>query len=271
MSTRRPPTPAHIPASKVFEWITSGWKLFMRAPGVWILQTLVFMATALLLGMVSLVPAFVLGAPWLGAALVLASFPVFCAGMIYSCEVLARNGTLEVGHLFAGFRQRTANLLMLGAGYLMGSGLILLIAKFIGGSTALLGWLLGPLGAVGSVIAGVLLAGVVFYVLWVVLIMALWFSPALVMLGDVAPIESLLISVRACARNLPAVVLMGAVLYAVIWLAMMPGGLGVLVAMPVIAGTVYASYCDVFAEHHARSKEAFARLLTHDESVQDDR
>ena len=240
---------SQVPVSRVIDWFSTGWQLFMRAPGVWVMQTLIFIALSVMLGIV----------PVLGQLAVPMAFPVFCAGMIYGCELLSRTGTsgngaaaegtLEITHLFEGFRQNAGNLVVLGGCYLMGGGIILLIALMIGGSGALLGFIVGKLSAV---FGGMVLFGLMFYLLWIVLIMALWFAPALVMLGGVGPLEALMLSVRACARNLPACILTGGVLYIAIWLAMLPAGLGILVLMPVIAGAVYASYRDVFGREFAQ-------------------
>lgn len=241
---KRTPGISQVPVSHVIEWFSTGWKLFMRAPGVWVIQTLIFIALSVMLGIV----------PVLGQLVVPMAFPVFCAGMIYGCELLSREGAptegkLEITHLFEGLRQNTGNLIVLGGCYLMGGGIMLLIALMIGGSGALLGLLVGKLSAV---FGGMVLFGLMFYLLWIMLIMALWFAPALVMLGGVAPLEALILSVRACTRNLPACIVTGVVLYIAIWLAMVPAGLGILVLMPVIAGAVYASYRDVFGQEFAQ-------------------
>ncbi|HQX07578.1 MAG TPA: hypothetical protein PKZ19_12365, partial [Zoogloea sp.] len=48
--------------------------------------------------------------------------------------------------------------------------------------------------------------------------------------------------------NFGAFVVLGVLIYVLIWVAMVPAGLGVLVLVPVLAGTVYSSYQDVFGE-----------------------
>ena len=40
----------------------------------------------------------------------------------------------------------------------------------------------------------------------------------------------------------------GVLIYVLIWVAMLPAGLGVLVLVPVLAGTLYASFQDVFGD-----------------------
>lgn len=234
---RHGPQSAAVPVTRVIEWFITGWQLFLKNPGVWVLQTLIFIALNLMVGIM----------PVLGQILVPVLFPVFCAGMINGCARLTRGEKLEVAHLFDGFRRNMGNLIVLGGCYLTGGLIMLLVALLIGGSGALLGLMFGSAGAAGAVFGGMMFFGAVFYLLWILLIMALWFAPALVMLSGVAPLESLLMSLRACARNLAALVVTGIALYVVIWLAMLPAGLGVLVVMPVIAGAVYASWRDVFA------------------------
>ena len=256
MHSKRVPTPSQVPVTKVFEWLTSGWRFFMRAPGVWVVQTMIFIGVNF---------ATVVLGPLAPFAIAL-MFPVFCAGMIYGCDLLNRGGTLEITHIFEGFRRHTGNLVVLGGGYLMGFGVIAMIGMLVGGSSVLIGWLIGNLGGIGAFLGGLVLAGFVFYMLWTLLIMALWFAPALVILGKVAPVDALLLSLRACARNLPTFALLGVVLYVITSLAMLAVVLGMLVAMPVIAGAVYASYRDVFGN---KPNGEFSRLLKHADNGQD--
>ena len=54
------------------------------------------------------------------------------------------------------------------------------------------------------------------------------------------------LSLSACFGNFGAFVLLGVLIYVLIWVAMIPAGLGVLVLVPVLAGTLYASYLDIF-------------------------
>jgi uncharacterized membrane protein len=93
----------------------------------------------------------------------------------------------------------------------------------------------------------VVLGSVVFSVLWVLLITALWFAAPLVVLRDTPPLDAMKLSLSACFNNFGAFVVLGVLIYVLIW-AMLPAGLGVLVLIPVLAGTLYASYQDVFGE-----------------------
>jgi uncharacterized membrane protein len=139
----------------------------------------------------------------------------------------------------------------LGGGYLMGTGLILMFAMTSAFSVIGM-FMVEHLGQVGAIVGGFLLAGAIFYLLWILLMVAMWFAPALVMLDNTPPLDAMILSLRACGRNLSAVALMSLALYVLTSLAMLPAGLGVLVLMPVVAGAAYASWQDVFPQEFAR-------------------
>jgi uncharacterized membrane protein len=234
----RHPHPRDLPPSRGLDWLAAGWRTFLRAPGVWVVQALIYILVLFALGLV----------PLLGWAAVLVAFPILSAGMVAGAAELAAGRPLRIGHLFDGLRHHAANLLIVGLFYLLGGLLAGLIAAAIGGSAALTGYILGALAGIGLAVGGVMLASAVFTVLWVGLIMALWFAPALVLLHDVAPLEAMRLSVNACAHSLLCFGLLGGLLYVLIWLAMLPAGLGMLVLVPVLAGALHASYRDAFGE-----------------------
>ena len=234
----RHPHPSDLPATKGLDWLAAGWRSFLKSPGIWMAQALLYIVVLFALGLV----------PLLGWAAVLVAFPILSAGMVAGAAELEAGRPLKVDHLFEGLRHHAANLLMVGLFYLVGGLLAGLIAAAIGGSAALTGYVVGALAGLGLAIGGVMLASAVFTVLWVGLIMALWFAPALVLLHDVAPLEAMRLSVSACIHNLPCFGLLALMLYVLIWVAMLPAGLGMLVLVPVLAGALHASYLDAFPE-----------------------
>ncbi|MDY0011749.1 MAG: BPSS1780 family membrane protein [Rhodocyclaceae bacterium] len=228
----------HQPPARGLDWLAAGWRILLKAPGVWLVQGLLYILILFALGLV----------PLLGWAAVLIAFPVLSAGMVAGVAELEAGRPLRVGHLFEGLRRHAPNLLMVGVFYLIGGLIAGLIAAAIGGSAALTGYVLGAMAGVGLAIGGGMLAAAVFTVLWAGLIMALWFAPALVLLHDVAPLEAMRLSVRACASNLLCFGLLAVMLYVLAWVAMLPAGLGMLALLPVMAGALYASYHDTFSD-----------------------
>ena len=110
--------PRHlVPAGNGVTWWSEGWRYFAASPWVWIGITVAFIAIMILLGFV----------PFLGnfASTVLA--PVLAAGMMAGCNAQDRGGELTFEHLFSGFSDRLAPLMVVGLLYLAGTVAIVLI------------------------------------------------------------------------------------------------------------------------------------------------
>jgi uncharacterized membrane protein len=76
--------------------------------------------------------------------------------------------------------------------------------------------------------------------------MAIWFAPALIMFHDVKPLDAMKSSFFACLKNIVPFLLYGIILMVLCVVASIPFGLGFLVLGPVIVGSIYAGYRDIF-------------------------
>jgi uncharacterized membrane protein len=78
------------------------------------------------------------------------------------------------------------------------------------------------------------------------LLMALWFAPALVIFHDVQPMAAMKSSFQGCLRNMLPFLIYGIVGFLLAIVAVIPLGLGLLVLGPVMWGTMYVGYRDIF-------------------------
>ena len=235
------PEPRTVPVSRCLDWLLAGWRIFLIDPARWAVISLIFILILAAIGVV----------PLIGWAITLIAFPVLGAGLISVAGDAARGRPIRIDGLFDGLRRSAGRHITLGICHLAGALVIGLIAVGIGGSAALTGLLIGPLAAVGLATGGIMLAVMVFMALWIGLLMALWFAPALVLFHDAEPIDALACSARACARNLSSVFVVALSVYILGWVAMLPAGLGLLVLLPVLAGAQHAAYRDLFNQHPA--------------------
>ncbi len=238
--TRRhppPPVPTAVTPAHALRWLATGWRLFMKAPVIWLAQALLFIVILTALGFV----------PLIGWAAAPVALPVLAAGMVRGAQALDQDTPLRVDQLFDGLRRHAGNLLLVGGFHLLGALLAAMVAAAIGGSAMLTGMMVGAFAGMGMAAGGMMFGVLVFTVLWGLLMMALWFAPALVMLQDVAPLEAMMLSAQACFHNLLAFIVLAALLYVLVWVAMLPAGLGMLVLVPVISGALYAAWKDTFA------------------------
>jgi uncharacterized membrane protein len=225
-----------VAAGRGWDWIVEAFALFRLQPGMWIL--IVLLAGILFIA-ISIVP--VLGS--LASALL---FPIFGAGLMLGCKALDQGGTLELAHLFAGFRQRTGDLVLVGVFNLVCWVLIAFAVAAVIGGGVFMGMIRGGMPGAGISIASMLIAMLLVAGLSVPLYMATWFAPALIVLHDVAPGAALKASFFACLGNWIPFLVYSVVLLVLCLVAAIPAGLGYLVLLPVLAASVYTAYRDIF-------------------------
>jgi uncharacterized membrane protein len=226
----------NVDAGRGLEWLKQGWQLFVKNPGMWI-------AIAVILMVIVVVLSFI---PVVGTLAVNFLMPVFAGGILLGCKSLTEGGDFGIDSLFAGFKQNTGPLIMVGVFYLVGVIAITVLVFLIGGGAALTGGLIGRGPGVGVAMGGFFLAMLVMLVLLVPLAMAVWFAPALVVFHNVAPLEAMKASFFACLKNIVPFLVYGVILFVLCIIAMIPFGLGMLVMVPVMMGSVYASYVEIF-------------------------
>jgi uncharacterized membrane protein len=223
-----------VPAGRGWNWIAEGWGLFKQSPLIWIVTFLLFMF--ILVG-VQLVPL-------IGGIAGILLGPVLGAGIMIGARAVHQGEALEVGHLFAGFRDRTGPLVVVGVLYLVGTAVIVLaIMMLVGVSFA--GAMAGG-GSLEAMGAGLLLGILIAAALSIPLVMAYWFAPALVALNGYAALEAMKTSFLACLKNVMPFLVYGLVGLVLAVVATIPLGLGWLVLAPVGMASLYTSYRDIF-------------------------
>jgi uncharacterized membrane protein len=168
------------------------------------------------------------------------------AGMLLACQKISNGGTPEATDLFVGFKQSAGDLVMLGLLYMLGMLIIFAIVVFLGGGGLAGGLMMGSPIGVGLALGGVMFAMLLSLALMVPLCMAIWFAPALVFFNNMPPVDALKASFNACLKNTLPFLVYGLIVMVLMFFAALPVGLGFLVLLPVLAGSVYVSYRDIF-------------------------
>lgn len=234
-----------VAAGNGLNWWGEGWRLFTLSPMIWIGITVLFVVIML---MVTLIPV-------LGTFATTLLAPVLAGGVIAGCRAQDQGDELTLAHLFAGFADRLQPLLIVGLLYLVGSFAIVLVvagALFtVVGVTGIGALLTGdPMQAGFALLAslglGAMLALLFGLLLGIPLTMAYWFAPALVVLRNDDPVAAMKASFEACLVNVLSMLVYSVLGLVFAIVATIPLGLGWLVLAPVFAGSVYASYKDIF-------------------------
>ncbi len=223
-------------------WVVEGWRLFMRAPLMWIVSIIVVFVIAIVMNFV----------PIIGTLAFQLAQGVFAGGFIAACRALEKGGEFELEHLFSGFSKRFVPLLMVGVLLLLGWIAILLVFLVFAGFSLLPVLMAGDSSNTWATLAASMgslaIGGLVALGLMVPLMAAYWFAPALVMMHDVKPVAAMKESFFACFRNFVPFLLYGLVMMVAAIVAVIPFGLGMLVWMPVAIGSTYAAYRQIFTE-----------------------
>lgn len=234
-----------LPAGAGMEWITGGWQLFVRAPLMWIVAIVILFVIAMVLAFI----------PFLGSLAFQLGQSVFAGGLIAACRNLERGGEFELEHLFAGFKVRFVPLLIVGLIFLVASLVLVLLFFLVAGLSLLPAFLSGDSEAMQAALAGgvigMMLGSLVMLALFVPVMAAYWFAPALVMMHDMQPVEAMRASFFASFRNFVPFLVYGIVMFIAAIVAVIPFGLGMLVWVPVAIASNYVGYRQIFTEEAA--------------------
>ena len=230
--------PRSVAIGHGLQWIGAGWQIFRRSPLVWVTLT----AALILIWLV------LLSIPKLGSLLFNLLFPVFFAGLMLGCRALEQGKKLEIGYLFAGFRENASSLVTVGGIYLV--GMLIVLAVIFSSSDGLPKLPAKPssddIAALQTALkkmTGPILSGMALYV---PLMMLTWFAPLLIIFQKMSAIAALKASFTACVQNIGAFTLYAVVVLALWIAATLPIFIGLVIVLPVIFGSIYASYVDIF-------------------------
>ena len=247
-----------VPMAGGIRWLREGWRLFRVSPLNWMALVSIYW---LAMTAVSLVPL-------IGVAAATVLIPGFSVGFMAASRSCEQGRTPAMGMLFEAFRDRPLPQLMLGAVYLTAL-VVLLAATMLADEGALAGWMLvgarpsdAELQSDGFFSALVVAAG-----LYVPVMMLFWFAPLLAAWHSMSAGKALFYSFFACLLNWRAFFGFGALVAAISLgipflvlgaLLVVAGGqirAGaatiafplLMILLPVLLASFYASYRDVFA------------------------
>jgi uncharacterized membrane protein len=228
---------AEVPAGRGAAWLGESFRLFRASPLPWM---------GLCAGWMSITLALLL-VPFLGG--VIASFlqPAFFASFAITAYKQTAGERIAMGDLFSGFRRQLRALVAVGALELLAA--ILVFAIMAGMGLPMVPESADHVFTVAEYVE--LLEGkewilAVGFLLMVVVKGALWFAPPLIAFHGMPAMHAVRWSVYAALANLGAMMVYGAILLALLFVAALPSGLGLIVALPMAAISTYVGYRDVF-------------------------
>jgi hypothetical protein len=184
--------------------------------------------------------------------------PVFIAGIMIGAAEFERGRAINVAHLFAGFRPHGSRLIALGGFYLLGQVATFWMMRIVGGDSfqTLLeghGGEISP-AQLTEAMPQLIQAMIVGFAVTVPILMAMIFAAPLVALANLHPVNAMATSLRACVRNLAALILYGMAIFGLFFFAALPftsldsySNPAPWIIAPVILPSLYIAYRDIFA------------------------
>lgn len=235
--------PRALEFSRGKAWLAEGFGYFQRDALTWIGITILMFVIIVALAFV----------PLLGSLAGQILMPVFFGGLMLGCRARAQGGEFLVEHLFAGFRQHAGQLMILGLLYLTGIMvmviLIMVLVIFGAGGAGIMPELEGgDVAALSDNLMPVLLISLVAAALYIPLLMAFWFAPALIVLRNAGVVDALKLSFNGCLVNIMPFLLYGIIGLVLSIIAIITLGLGFLVLVPVVTSSIFVAYQDIYPE-----------------------
>ncbi|CAG9414555.1 BPSS1780 family membrane protein [Providencia alcalifaciens] len=235
------PEPRAVQAGEGVEWISQAWALVKEKLGMWILINVVFFLIIFAMAFLPLVSMFV-------------SFvtPVFVGGIIAICENQRKTGEADIGLLFSGFQKKFGELFAIGAINFAANMVGMLIAFLIAGS-AIFSLLMQADQYDGISDAALFASTGTFVFAGIVMALAslfgtalTWFAPALIMNHDFKIGTSISASLQAVKKNLLPGFLFFLIAMVLMFVSIIPFGLGLFISMPIMYATYYSTYRSIF-------------------------
>jgi hypothetical protein len=219
-----------VDVNRSIEWLTGGFRMFSKVPGSWIVVALVLIIGG---AMVSFILPQIISGPLTTILGIVA-----VGALMRSCKSLDDGLDIAVGAQEAA---SSTPLWVLGA-----------IAAAMSFALALLTLLLG-LSSVAAVMLSpssmfhmIGFSALILFACSVLMGMALWLAPALVVLKGVNPVEAIKLSLLASLKNIVPYIVYGLLAMLLCIVAAIPFGLGLLVAIPMLICSAYFAYKDIF-------------------------
>ena len=224
-----------VEAGRGWDWIAEGWELFKKQAGMWIALVLVAFVILFVFTLFRII----------GSLATFVLSPVFAAGVLVGGRAVDEGRELEIGHLFAGFKQKFGQLVTVGVLYL-GAAIVIALVVGLATGTSIFAMTGNVAELTYEALLSLLLAFLIMLALLLPVVMAVWFAPALVLFHDKNAMDAMKESFTGCLRNVVPFLVYGVVLMVLGMLASIPLGLGWLVLGPVMCTSFYASYKDIY-------------------------
>ena len=228
-----------VNAGQGASWFSCGWNLFKQDFGTWFIMFLILIGLSIVLSFI----------PFIGSLALMIISPALIGGFMYASSELDKGNNIEIGYLFQGFRDkdRMNKLLVLGGIYLLVQVILMAVMlSLVGGSSMMSAAETGNVDPAAMMTSGMGFSMLLIILVGVAVMLGFVYATPLVMLDNMAPIESIKASYSAAFKNILPLLVFGIIYLLLAVIAAIPIGLGFLILIPVSILALYCSYKSIF-------------------------
>ena len=242
-----------VSAGQGASWFKCGWNLFKQDFGTWFIMFLILIGLSIVLSFI----------PFIGSLALMIISPALMGGFMYAASEMDKGNKIEIGYLFQGFRdkERMNKLLVLGGIYLLVQILLMVVmlslfsgsammsageAGNVDPATMMSAGEAGNIDPAAMMTSGMGLSMLLAILIGLTVMLGFIYATPLVMLDNMAPVESIKASYSACFKNILPLLVFGLVYLLLAIIAAIPVGLGFLILIPVSITALYCSYKSIF-------------------------
>jgi len=228
-----------VNAGQGASWFSCGWNLFKQDFGTWFIMFLILIGLSIVLSFI----------PFIGSLALMIISPALIGGFMYAASELDKGNNIEIGYLFQGFRDkdRMNKLLVLGGIYLLVQVILMAVMlSLVGGSSMMSAAETGNVDPAAMMTSGMGFSMLLIILVGVAVMLGFVYATPLVMLDNMAPIESIKASYSAAFKNILPLLVFGIIYLLLAVIAAIPIGLGFLILIPVSILALYCSYKSIF-------------------------
>ena len=239
-----------VDATHGWRWLAEGIVIFRKSPAQWLLFVVILFAGSRLL----------LALPFMGFAAILLA-PNCLAGLAHGAQALTQGKPLRLGYLASGFLKNGAPLVTIGGVSLVGQFLMLMGMTVVAGDAlseiakTMAAGAITPdtVNAMRAAAPRMLLSVIVGLGISLPVMLAVWFAPLLVFFDDMKPLPAMVLSLKACLKNVLPLLVYSITVMVPLFVIMQIGmaltrqpDFGIWLLAPVLVPSLYASYRDLF-------------------------
>ena len=220
-------------------WFKCGWDLFKQDFGTWLIMFLLFIALSIVLSLI----------PFIGSPALMIISPALLGGFMYAAAEMDKGNSINIGHLFEGFREkdRMYKLLKLGAIYLLAQFLIMAVmVSLVGGNAMTSASETGEFDPQTMMTSGMAFSMLFVFLIGAIIMFGFIYATPLVMLDNSPPLDAIKASYSAGFKNMLPLLVFGLVYILLAIVAAIPFFLGFLLLIPVSMLALYCSYKSIF-------------------------